>query len=391
MKKYSFTTPNYEGLSISNLMSSISKNFGAKHSYKEHDLIKSNELKKYDNVVLVIVDGLGYNYLSQKKDSFLYKNLKGKFISNFLSTTACANTNYFVGYPASQHGIVGWDVFFKEIGAIVSFLPFTPKFGGPCLSTLGFKTEDVFDIKPLHKNFKADSFIFIDKKISNSDFTNYVAKHCTIVPTNNYIDNLNKLAVQIKSKSNKRRFLHTYISDFDTSAHEFGVKSKKTLEIFNKIDKKIELLAKKIKNTNTKLIVVSDHGFIDTSKKTRLTISNFKGLDECLSMPLSGDARVVFCFIKNDKLKQFEEIVKKELSKYAYVFKSKELIEAGFFGIGDINKKLFDRVGDYTVILKQNFILESFLANKDKKKFLIGHHGGVSDDEMFIPLITLDL
>ena len=91
---YPFVFPDYEK-SIVNLMSSITKNYGKKHSYKQLDSLKAKDLKKYKNIVLIVIDGLGYNFLKKQKDSFLNKNIKDKISSTFLSTTACANGVFF--------------------------------------------------------------------------------------------------------------------------------------------------------------------------------------------------------------------------------------------------------------------------------------------------------
>jgi len=80
-------------------MSSISNSFGKKHDYRELNLLDSKELKKFKNVVLIVIDGLGYNYLKKQENSFLLNNLKTSLTSTFLSTTACANTSFSVGYP----------------------------------------------------------------------------------------------------------------------------------------------------------------------------------------------------------------------------------------------------------------------------------------------------
>ena len=123
---YKFTLPNYKGKSIVNLMSSISNSFGKKHKYSELISLNSDELKKFKNVVLIVIDGLGYNYLKKQKDSFLLENLKSNITSTFLSTTACANTAFLVGYPPQQHALTGWEINLKEIGTITKILPFTP-------------------------------------------------------------------------------------------------------------------------------------------------------------------------------------------------------------------------------------------------------------------------
>ena len=53
------------------------------------------------------------------------------------------------------------------------------------------------------------------------------------------------------------------------------------------------------------------------------------------------------------------------------------------------NKKLFDRVGDYVLIMKENYIIKDSLAGRKVERNK-GNHGGLSSQEMFVPLIVID-
>lgn len=382
--------PDYKAQGIINLMSSISKNFGHNHKYNQSKFLKSKELSKHKNVILIVFDGLGYNYLKKKKDSFLCKHLKAKMTSTFLPTTACANTSYLTGYPPNQSGFTGWDVYLKEVGSIVSVLRFMPKHGGPVLDEHGFKMSHILPIEPCTKDYKSENYLFIDKKISKSAFTDHIAKYSKVVPITSVTDMSNKLVKKVKSKSVKRRYFHVYLPEFDGSAHEFGVNHKNTSKIFEKIDRKIEEISKKIQGTNTKLIIVSDHGFVDTTAKTRLTTDNIPGFDECLSMPLSGDARVVYAYLKKGSDLKFRKVFNKHLKDIAYLFESKKLVEKNYFGLFTPTPKLLDRVGDYTIIMKKNYAIKSKLANYKKKNAHVGEHSGTTEDEMYCPLVHID-
>ncbi|HLD61630.1 MAG TPA: alkaline phosphatase family protein [Patescibacteria group bacterium] len=92
--------PNYKNGSIVNLMASIKKAFGGKSAYEP---LKNFDISSvYKNIVLIVIDGLGYEYLIKHgKDSFLYKNLKGKMTSVFPATTASAMTTYSTGLAPS--------------------------------------------------------------------------------------------------------------------------------------------------------------------------------------------------------------------------------------------------------------------------------------------------
>tara|TARA_Y100000310_G_scaffold70812_1_gene66562 strand:- start:346 stop:1515 length:1170 start_codon:yes stop_codon:yes gene_type:complete len=387
---YNFTLPNYKGESIINLMSSISNSFEKKHKYNELRTLDSNELKKFKNVVLIVIDGLGYNFLKNKENSFLYKNLKSKITSTFLSTTACANTAFLVGYPPQQHALTGWDINLKETGSITTILPFVPLFGGNSLSDSRFKMNQIMDIESFHKGFKGECFSLMDEIISDSPFTNYVSKDTKIISTKNYKNTFTKLKELIKKKSNKRKFIHVYFPELDALMHKEGTNNKKVNKLFEDLDMKIKNLSKSIKGTNTKLIIVADHGLIDTTPDKVIWVENIPNLKECLTIPLAGEPRVRDCFIRPSKVKEFENIVKTKLAKYCWCFKGEELIKNNFYGLGEPNKKLLDRVGDYVLIMKSNYTLKDKLANYKKCKFHKGTHGGVSDNEINVPLILVD-
>lgn len=370
-------------------MSSLSNNYGKKHLYKQLNSLNAKDLKKYKNIVLIVIDGLGYNYLKKQKDSFLNKHLKDKISSTFLSTTACANSVFLIGYPPQQTALTGWDINLKEIGSITTILRFVPFYGGQELSNSGFNIKEILNLKPFHKNFKANCITLIDKNISNSSFTKYVNQYTKIIPTRNYKNSFKKIKELINKKSNKKRLIHTYFPELDSTGHEFSVNSKEFHNVFLELDKKIKNLSKTLKKTNTLIIVTADHGMIDYKKE--LWIENFKGLKECLTIPITGEPRVRDCFIRPRKQKEFEEIIKNKLSKYCWCYKGEDLIKDNLYGLKKPNKKLFDRVGDYVLIMKENYVLKEKIANYDKNRLYgKGVHGGISDDEMFVPLIFFE-
>lgn len=388
---YKFTLPNYKKDNIINLMSSISHSFGKKHEYNKLKSLSSEELNDFENIVLIVIDGLGYNYLKKQNDSFLFKHLHSKLTTTFLSTTACANTAYLVGYPPQQHAITGWSINLKEVGGIIEVLPFVPRFGGKTLSKNNFYINKIMNTKSFHKGFKGECFTIIEKEKSTRDFIQYVAKKTKILPVKTYKDIFIKLRKLITKKSKKKRFIHAYMDEFDSIQHRHGVDVKRSNKLFKDIDNRIKTLSESIKDTNTKLIIVSDHGLINITKESEIWVENIPGLEECLTIPITGEPRVRDCFVRPAKVKEFEKIVAKQMSKYCWCFKGEQLIKDNFYGLGTPNKKLFDRVGDYVLIMKENYILRDKLINSEhQEKSEKASHGAFSDDEMLVPLIIID-
>ncbi|MFP4568085.1 MAG: alkaline phosphatase family protein [Candidatus Woesearchaeota archaeon] len=381
--------PNYKDGSIVNLMSSIKKGLGGKHSYGELKLLKSKELKNTKNIVLIVIDGLGYNFLKETMRGTVFeKNLKGSITSVFPPTTGAAIPTFATGLPPQQTALAGWHVFLKEIGILANTLPFNPRIGGLPFTTGKIKIKDIYNIKGFTHDMKIKSYIIKPQYIINSDFTKLTQGQSKLIGCKTLTGFFNQITKTIK-KTDEKKYIYAYWDVFDMIAHEKGIKSKEIQQYFKEICNEIEKFLKKIQNTNTKIIITSDHGFINSTKKELLKLEKHPKLQEWLTMPLTGDSRVAYCYVKANKTKQFEEYIKTKLNKYCEAYKSKDLIKKQFFGLGAPNPKLLDRIGDYTIIMKENYTIKDDVVGK-KSKYYLGRHSGVSKDEMLVPLIVFD-
>jgi predicted AlkP superfamily pyrophosphatase or phosphodiesterase len=215
-----------------------------------------------------------------------------------------------------------------------------------------------------------------------------MSKNSKILP----YETLNGFFMQIKKaikSSNKKKYIYAYWPELDSLNHKYGVGHKKSEKHFKEINKKLRNFIRSLKGTKTLLIITSDHGFINNPIKKIIKLEDHPLMKECLTLPLCGEGRVAYCYVHPEKSKQFEDYIKNNLNKYCYIFKSQELINKNYFGLKKPNPKLFDRVGDYILIFKENYIIKDKLK-EDKKKPNIGHHGGVSKEEMIVPLILID-
>lgn len=377
--------PNYQNGSIVNLMASIKKALGGKSNYEPLKSFDVSNISK--NVVLLIIDGLGYEYLIKcGKGSFLHKNLKGKMTSVFPATTASAMTTYSTGLAPQQHALTGWFMYLKEIGAVSVILPFTTRAGDLKLSTGKVKYKDIYNEKSFFEGLKATSISIKHKAYINSEYSCLVdrgAKKLPFANLNEFFKQINK-ALRI---TRNRKFVLAYWAKFDSLCHEKGTNSQEVKKHFNKLDEKIKILAKSLKNTT--IIISADHGLIDTKEKNKIIeLKNHPQFVETLALPLSGEPRIVYCYVRPRKIKQFESYVKTKFKKCCEMHKSDDLIKNNYFGLFEPNKKLKERIGDYVLIMKENYIMKDFVLG-EKQNIPIGNHGGVSKEEMFVPLIVI--
>ncbi len=379
--------PNYKDGSIVNLMSSIKKAFGGESKYKP---LKGFDIDKISNknIILLIIDGLGYEYLLKYgKESFLYKNLKGKITSVLPATTASAMTSFVTGVAPQQHALTGWFMYLKEIGAVSAILPFTTRVGDISLDKK-VKYKNIYNQKSFFENLKAKSFSLKYKDYSDSAYSLLASKGSKRLAFSSLTDFFKQIEITIK-KDEQRKFMLAYWAKFDSICHHKGTDSKEALKHFLQLDKKISALVKSLRNSNATIIITADHGLIDTRDENKIIkLKDHPKFFETLSMPLSGEPRFVYCYVKPSKIKQFENYAKTEFKDACEMHKSEELVRRNYFGLFEPNEKLKERIGDYILIMKENCIMEDLILREDENIF-IGNHGGVSKEEMFVPLVVI--
>ena len=363
--------PNYKNGSLVNLMSSIGKMFGHKSEYGPLDI----EIPKAKNIVLLVIDGLGYDYV-KNSNSALKDYLAKPITSVFPSTTATAVTTIRTGLAPQQHAFTGWFMYLKEIGIISKILPFTIK--GENKPITSMKMTDIIEENFFDK-INVNGYNLVGKDIVNSKYqlaSGGKSKNIAYSTLNGFFRQLKKII-----KKPGKKYIFTYWSEFDSLAHEYGKNSKKVSDHFKKLDKKLGNFLKTMKDTT--LIITSDHGHMTTKKSRVVDFKDHPKLTDCLAVPVSGDTRVGYCFVKPNKIGEFENYVRTKLKNICELHKSEDLVKKNYFGLFKPNKKLYDRIGDYTLIMKENYIIG------DKNEFYIGNHSGLSEEEMLVPLIVI--
>lgn len=380
--------PNYKDGSIVNLMSSIAGAFGARTDYKELRIFPKKELSGTKNVVLLIIDGMGYEFLKEHGNGTLFKdNLKGKMTSVFPPTTAAAITSFVTATAPMQHAITGWFMYLKEAGVVSAPLPFMPRVGGVEFSKIGIKPEKIFSYKPIFQRIKGKKVIILPEGYSERDYNRYHNQGAKIASYKSLRDMLKKIEEALRS-GRERKFIYAYWPNFDMYGHHYGIKHKKTLKHFQYLNKKIKKFTKRLKHADTTMIITADHGFVDTSKKKMIDVDKHPKLKECLTLPLCGEHRMAYCYVHPSKAKAFEAYVKKHFKNKCDIMKSEDMIKKNFFGLHKPSKKIFDRVGDYALIMKDNYFIRDTLEGEEPSEH-VGRHGGISKEEMHVPLIVI--
>ena len=76
----------------------------------------------------------------------------------------------------------------------------------------------------------------------------------------------------------------------------------------------------------------------------------------------------------------------RHLSHAMELWPSEALLEQQLFGPGPAHPALAERVGDYVMVMKENYVIEDRLAGEQPFRH-VGVHGGLSPAELRVPLV----
>lgn len=384
--------PDYGGGSILNLMQTIADACGrcttgaTPPSYSPMPDLPAEDLARATNLVLLIVDGLGYNYLmSAGATTRMHRCLHGRLTSVFPSTTASAVTTYLTGLAPRQHGLTGWHMYFEEADAVAAVLPLLVRQGEPASPTmllprLLFRHASFFD------TIERPAWVVSPASIVDSGFNRYHSGRAARVGFAS-LPQMFELTAGIVRGDPRKKYVYVYYPEIDTLSHTHGVSSDRVAAHLAALDEAFAAFLADVAGTDTLVLISADHGFIDAPPERALTLDDHPQLAQLLRLPLCGEHRVAYCYLRPGMEGVFEDYVGSRLAHCVDLHRSRELVDRGWFGPGAGHPRLLARIGDYTMVMRENWTLKDWLPG-ERRYALLGVHGGVSAEEMYVPLMV---
>lgn len=381
------TKPDYHGGSIINLMSSLGTALGAPpSSYAPLTGLAVDRLRAARRIVLVVIDGLGAELLAHIGNGSMLAALKsGTMTSVYPPTTASAITTFMSGLAPQQHGLTGWFMHFRKLGAVAAVLPFVPRYGRGSIAESGVAMDALIDVPSFFDRIDAPAVALLPAGIADSDFSRLLGGRARRVPYSTLADFATQLGAYCNG-AHTARYVYAYWSELDHLAHKYGPSSPAVADHFNELDAVLGPLAAACRDNGTLLIVTADHGFIDTSDDERLELDEHPALADLLTLPLCGEPRTAYCYVRQRGAAAFEDYVKSEWADHADLIPSASLIADGWFGLGAAHRELNARIGDYTLQMRGRYTIRDHVAGERGFR-LLGVHGGVTAAEQYVPLI----
>src|SRR5205807_8366039 len=102
----------------------------------------------------------------------------------------------------------------------------------------------------------------------------------------------------------------------------------------------------------------------------------------------AGSARDMFLHVKDERVDEALAFLQKQLAGKAEVYKTQELLAQHFFGPQEPSAEFLGRVGNIVILPYQHVTVWWYKEGIFSMRFL-GHHGGLTPEEMEIPLLVL--
>lgn len=326
--------------------------------------------KKPRNIFLMLIDGMGANLIKRKLPStaFLNKHMTYQTSTVFPSTTAAATISIQNGKGPNENGWLGWTQYLKEKNEpVVSFLG------------TGVDTKKEYGADLFYQTFPV---LFTDEELcakgipARKLYPDFVEGGCAT---------FKEMCEHLVSYSHngQYRYIYAYWDKYDSSMHKKGVDHPDSDAILRDINSELEKMAINL-NDDTLIMIVADHGQLDMHEEINLGQSKFA--DYFYHRPCIEPRAQAF-YVKKEFQKQFEVEFQQQFSDIYLLLNKQQVISSKLFGEKENHPRFEELIGDYVAIAKTD---KYFSFNKEiaKENIFKGHHGGMSADEMTIPVIT---
>lgn len=380
--------PDYGGGTIVNLMRSVGDACGAPPSpYAPLRGLDIEPLRAARNLVLFVVDGMGAQFLQgAKAGGTLRSFLQAEIGSVFPSTTASAVTAFLTGLAPQQHAVTGWHMYFEELGAVAAVLPLTPRDPGAAPWNPHRLAVKLFDQPTFFMQLTRPSFVVSPVQILDSAFN---VAHSQGAQRIGYagLDQLFEQVESLIARPGDARYVYAYYPTLDALAHDFGIGSAPVEGCLRRFDLAFSGFLERIAGSDTMVLVTADHGFIDAPATRLIDVAGHPRLAGMLAQPLCGERRVAYCYVAAARRDEFSAYVRDNLGHALRAYRAEDLLASGWFGLGAPHPRLSRRIGDYVLVMEEDWTIVDQLAG-EKQHPMRGVHGGLSAQEMRVPLIV---
>lgn len=365
----------------------------------------------YDRVILLFLDGFGWRFYQQFAEMPLLKRIARdgqtlQLTAQFPSTTAAQVTCIHTGQTVGQSGVYEWQYYEPLLDTVIAPLLYSHA-GTHVRDTLKsthveprrlYPTETIY---PHLAERGCPAHIFQPRAFTPSTYSNVVLQGAQAHPYHTLPEALVNLRALLESDA-KPGYYFLYYEKGDDISHDYGPGAAPTAAQMESALWAIErfLLSGRLRSPRTLLLLTADHGQVEVDPQTTIYLNKLPGFDRELRpllrtsqtgklLPPGGSCRDLFLYTRDGAVDEAQAWITPFVAGQAEVRKSRDLIAQGYFGprISDV---FLSRLGDLVILPYKGRSVWWYEKGKFEQHYY-GHHGGLTPDEMEIPLAILEI
>jgi hypothetical protein len=347
---------------------------------------------RYDRVVLVYFDAFGWWLFERHQDHPLFQGAEARRLtSQFPSTTTVHTTTIHTGLPVAEHGLYEWHVLEPRLRRMITPLWFC--FAGDTVrDTLlgaGFEAGDVFGFPTIYGRLGVPAHVAVPAAIAFTPPSRRLLDGATVHEFRDTPHGLEVLAEALAAE--ERAYGMVYLPDCDWLMHQQGPGAA-SLDAL--VAQTLSALAAAPWPDGTLVLLTADHGMAAISPERTAYVNVLwpelarhlvHGAD---GKPLApgGSARDLFLHALPDRVDDVVGHLGALLEGRADVEAVESLLAAGAFGPAP-SERLRERLANVVVLPHEGEAAYWLEAGRFEQRFH-GQHGGLSPQEMEIPLVS---
>jgi len=351
-------------------------------------------------VVLVIVDGLGYRLLRRRwamGDGQPLADVasSGRLVpltSVFPSTTDAALMSLQTGVPPATHGWLAWEMYLREIGMAANGVLLCPIWSRhrDLLLEWGLKPEALVTTPTLAMRLSQAGILtaaLAARHFEGSGFSQMLYRGMQQMRGHLHASDFwVQLRHLLHETAGRPAFISAYWSGLDTVGHGYGPGTDLWEAEFRTISHLLsqEFLARlsSTEREGTLLLITADHGQIYIPADHILTADEDPQLSGHLMVPIVGESRAAFVYPRPGRAQAARDYLEGAFPARFEVLSSADALDSGLMG-RPVFDESYARAGELLVLARADYALQ----RSRPRGPLVGRHGGLSAEEMLVPLI----
>lgn len=323
---------------------------------------------------VLLIDALGWHLLrSHTAEAPFLSSLRGKPITvGAPTTTVTSLTSFGTGLTPGRHGLLGYTTRAPGSNEIFNALRWEPK-----LDAAEYQPYPSIFQRAIRAGISAS--VVGQRNFRNSGLTS-VALRGPFLGANSYGERV--AAAVSASQAGQESLVYVYEQDLDYTGHQAGCGSAAWRHQLTMVDRFAEELHDSLPD-GTIFVVTADHGMVDIDDDHRIDIDDTPALRDGVVL-IAGEARFRHVYTREGAGSEVAEAWRRVLGGRAQVLTRGESVDAGWFG--SVEERVADRIGDVVVNVDGNCAIE-YRSVFPKEAKLVGLHGGLTEDELMVPML----